>query len=489
MTSTFQRSIAPVTGSDLFKTSKCFSRPKGKRFDLLFSREARMRLPSSLKTSGQSLTSDIISLSTGRPSSQYFPINGMSFDFSGPCRKEPGAADDARTECTVEMDDVQTKDSAIDLAISLNYGYSAGAEQLVKFVTEHVEIFHDPPYSDWESCLTIGSTSALDLAFRTLASPGDSVLVEKYTYSGTIECAKPLGLNLQAVDMDDHGMSATHLDEIMDTWEAVKGSQPKPRLLYTIPTGQNPTGVTQDLQRRHEIYAVAEKHNLFIIEDDPYYYLQYPSDESSSDKQMNLLPSFLALDKSGRVLRLDSTSKILAPGLRCGWMTGPSHIIRPFFDLHDLSITCPSGLSQLMMYKLLGETWGHSGFSDWLHHLRTQYHSRMQSILLACEAHLPRTLCSWQAPSSGMFFSIRVNAQLHPLAATKTPLEIQDLIADKALANGVLCCKGSNFVAGDEYPLAEMFFRLTFATASTPQLQEGIRRFGLALKESFELAQ
>ena len=88
-------------------------------------------------------------------------------------------------------------------------------------------------------------------------------------------------------------------------------------MLYTVPVGGNPTGVSQTLERKKEIYEIARQHNLLILEDDPYYYLQF------GEK----IPSYLSMDVDGRVLRFDSMSKILSSGLRVGWATGPVELI------------------------------------------------------------------------------------------------------------------------------------------------------------------
>jgi aromatic amino acid aminotransferase I len=105
------------------------------------------------------------------------------------------------------------------------------------------------------------------MVFRMLCDRGGPILTEAYTYSGAIEAAKPLGLRLFGIEMDDVGLSSKARDQLLSLWDHSEGS--KPRVLYTIPTGQNPSGRTQTTARRHDIYAVVVKHDLCIIEDDP----------------------------------------------------------------------------------------------------------------------------------------------------------------------------------------------------------------------------
>ncbi|KAJ6031110.1 aromatic aminotransferase Aro8 [Penicillium herquei] len=502
--------IAPVTTPMMFKSPRCFHKPPAKSFEHRLSQEALSRGAATLKTAGTELNADVISLATGRPSAEYFPFLKMTLDFpqsSGFPRDDH----DGLLSKTIGKYDIKTNKASYDLAVSLNYGYSAGSEQLIRFFTEHVDVVHNPPYSDWQCSLTAGTTSALDSVFRTFCNRGDYIITEAYTYSAALEAARPFGIRSIGIQMDEEGMMPAHLDNLLSEWDVSSRGASKPFLLYIIPTGQNPTGTTQSLQRRKDIYAVAEKHDLYIIEDEPYYFLQFQTGKSEvrtktdqsprSDSKLveeflsNLIPSYLSLDVSGRVLRLDSTSKILAPGLRCSWITGSANIISRFLYLHDATIVSPSGLSQLALHTLLDGVWGHGGFVKWLLYLRDEYTQRRNITLESCVKHLPHDICSWSVPEAGMFHWIKVDWRSHSLAAVYSKadheagnilLEIEDRIYSTALKKGVLCCKGSAFHAGGVQS-CEMYFRVTYATASLPQIEEAIARFGMAIKEEFEV--
>ncbi|KAJ5769268.1 aromatic aminotransferase Aro8 [Penicillium odoratum] len=490
----------------MFKSLRCFRKPSAQSFEHRLNLEARSRGAATLKAAGAELNGDVISLGTGRPSPEYFPFLKMSLDFP----TSPGLFEDrldyAQSK-SIGKYDIEEKKSTFDLAVSLNYGYSAGSEQLIRFLTEHVDVVHNPPYSDWQCALTAGTTSAIDCIFRTFCDRGDFVITEEYTYSATIEAARPLGLRTVGVPMDDQGMSSSKLDSLLSEWDPFQRGGRKPFLLYLIPTGQNPTGVTQSLQRRREIYAVAQRHDLYIIEDDPYYFLRLGSEKVTTPKEHHslplakeavesflhdLIPSFLSLDSSGRVLRLDSTSKILAPGLRCSWMTGSAEIISRILYLHDATTVCPSGLSQLAIHTLLDEVWGHEGFIEWLIHLQNKYTQRLNVMLESCETYFPPKICSWKTPKAGMFHWIKIDWRAHPLAPStaksesETMLEIEDRIYSRGLKMGVMCCKGSAFRADGAHG-CEMFFRVTFASASVPQISEAIKRFGKAICEEFKI--
>lgn len=397
--------------------------------------------------------------------------------------------------------DVPEQKSLFDLSIALNYGQSMGPPQLVRFVTEHTEIVHHPPYSDWDVCLTSGSTSALETSLRLFCNPGDYVMTEEYSFSTAMETIRPMGLKLLGIKMDAHGMLPSALDEVLSTWDPVARSARKPFLLYTVPSGQNPTGSTQPLSRRKALLAIAEKHDLFLLEDEPYYFLQMEpfasgvthtvprpfTPTSVPDFLSNLIPSFLSLSPSGRVLRLDSFSKIIAPGSRTGWVTGTSQIIERFIRHNEVSAQNPSGFAEMALYKLLEENWSHRGFLEWLMFLRAEYTRRRDIIVNACERYLPREIASWEAPMAGMFHWIKIDVTKHPEYSSGMGHEGFSRIEEKVFMAGVrenvLLAKGSWFRAegGSD---REMFVRTTFAAAPAERIEEAMRRVGVALRGS-----
>ena len=172
---------------------------------------------------------------------------------------------DSGVVLTIGKHDLAAEKSTFDIATAFNYGQGSGSAQLLRWITEHTEMVHSPPYEDWRCTMTIGSTSALDMALRILARPGDTMLYEEFTFSAAIETATPMGIAPAAVPMDDEGLLPDEMDALLSNWdEAARGR--KPHLLYTIPTGQNPTGATQSAARRRALYAVCRKHDIFILE-------------------------------------------------------------------------------------------------------------------------------------------------------------------------------------------------------------------------------
>jgi aromatic amino acid aminotransferase I len=417
----------------------------------------------------------VIPLGAGRPSPDLFPWD---------CR---GAA-----HRFVLKDAV-----AYDLSSVLDYGPAEGSPQLLRFVREHVNTIHNPPYADWATCLSSGSTSALEIALRIFCNRGDAVLTEHYTYPGFIEVAGLMGLATHGVAMDEGGLRPESLREMLHDWDEKLQGAERPSVLYTIPSGQNPTGATQTHERKQEIYEIAEQFDLVIIEDDPYYFLQLESPTTASFAG-NLIPSYLSLDKSGRVVRLDSASKILAPGLRIGWVTASDSIIDKFVSYHEVCTAFPSGPSQLMLFNLLREDWGHDGFIGWLASLSLRYRERRDILLRACRHHLPGDICTWDVPTRGMFVWIRVDLGSHPCLVSSTE-ELESLecsaidgrIMTRAFENGVQVTNGSLFEAfsfsssPEQRSRREIFFRLAFAAATDAALVTGVQLFAKAVRDEF----
>lgn len=492
---------APPVSSNNYKTKSPGTKPEAERWDHRFSSEALRQSSSAFRgTQSSKNPRPLISLGTARPAPQYFPWESMVMNAVPKDHFGKAKSSTPQMPCT-------KGESGYDLGVAMNYGYSAGSPQALRFITEHVEMIHNPPYADWECSITCGSTSAMEIAFRMFCNPSDWIILEENAYPGTLFVAKALGLKVLGVKMDGNGLLASDLDYKLRNWDTANG--PKPFVLYTVPCGQNPTGATQDEGRRKEIYQIAVEHNLYIIEDDPYYFLHLgdETNEITSDSDLSgtalddflaqLPPSYLSLDVSGRVMRMESASKVLAPGLRCGWVTASSQVIDKFFNHTEAGVFAPSGPSQVILYKLLDETWGHEGFLSWLMHLANEYRLRRDIIIDACNRYLPTDLCHWVVPSTGMFLWIDVD--LPDVDGSKS--NIEDRIHAGSLENGVVISKGSWFAAGVHAPLSNgnptngkladeersISFRITFAAAPEESLSPAVEMFALALLKELQL--
>lgn len=436
-----------------------------------FSLESLCESASPLKESAKNLDGQSsVLLGAARPHPQFYPWQAIKMHATK--EAELGrVADSMKMSCAKGH-------GPFDLSDALNYGLTAGEPRLIRFFKSHVQDTHSPSYQDWDTCLSCGSTAAIDIALRMFCNRGDCILVEQFTYTGTMIAAKKQGLTTVGIRMDEYGLDPCDLDRVLTNWDSRLGK--KPFVLYTIPSGQNPTGTTQPTWRKIAIYEVASKHDLFIIEDDPYYLLSLESEPGHA-----LPASYLSLDSSGRVLRLDSASKILAPGLRAGWVTGCSQVINLYVSFADVCTLGPSGPTQAMLVELMVERWGMTGFSSWIKSLSSAYRIRRDLVITACEKFMDKSICQWSQPNAGMFLWIRLNAKCHPAWGKVQPgdeerrqfcKQIEDRIHESAEKAGVIVAQGSWFAAG---PLAadSVYFRLSYVTADQEALIGAVEKF------------
>lgn len=492
---------AAYSDSDMFKSPHAYNNPKAQRWDHLLSAESLARKPCVLKQAAKYLKKPgLVSLGGGLPSADHFPFDSMGMRIAMPPDFSEATTHKSGREVSIGKRDVVEKDSVFDLSIGLNYGQSIGSAQMLRWVTEHTELCHRPPYSDWRSSLSIGSTGSLECAYRMFCdrNRGDSVLTEEFSFSTALETAEPLGIKVFGAKMDEQGLLPESMDDMLSNWNESERGARKPTVLYTVPSGQNPTGATQGEQRRRDIYAVCQKHDVFIFEDEPYYFLQMqpyagaetpdvPPPATVEEFLGGLIPSLLSIDVDGRVMRHDSFSKVVVPGSRMGWVTASEQVIERYIRHAECCSQGPSGFSQLAMHKLLDEEWGHEGYLKWLMNLRLEYTKRRDTMLRACEKYLPKEVVSWTPPAAGMFMWLKVDHEQHPDVNTKSLLQIEEEIFEACIDQGVLTCRGSWFRAEHDKPPTSLFFRTTFASASEEQMNVAIERFGTAVKQSFKL--
>ncbi|KAK9466274.1 pyridoxal phosphate-dependent transferase [Lipomyces arxii] len=504
-------------------TTNGIAKPKAKDLWSHLSPEARSRRPSPLKTAFKyAIDPRIVSLGGGLPLPAYFPFESISA--SAPAApfltyNDPEhAAEAPMIHLEVSKYNHVQDPGMIPLSTAMQYGQSDGCKPLLDWIIKHTEEVHHPPYSNWGCLMTVGNTQGWDAALRLLTSRGDTILAEEYTFSSAMEGANAQGLNIVPVKVDLEGILADKLEEQLASWEG-----PMPKLLYTIPTGQNPTGGTLSPARRKAVYDVLSKYDIMIVEDEPYYFLQMdpyvpgvsatklpspPTAEEDPEKYTkflsNLVTSYLSLDVDGRVLRLDSLSKVMAPGTRLGWIVAQEPFVERLTRQNEVTVQTPAGFSQTVVYSLLSQ-WGQLGYLDWLIEMRKEYTHRRNVCLDALNkyfieptSYAPKGLGSvveWLTPTAGMFFWLKLNARKHPKYGELTPLQLEKQIYEAAIEHGVLFIPGSWFRA-DQTPVDEtvkpaddeevaIFFRGTFATVPQDKLIHGVELFAEVIAKEF----
>ncbi|KAM9936000.1 hypothetical protein OXX80_004428 [Metschnikowia pulcherrima] len=490
------------------------TKPLAKDLQHHLSTEAKSRKGSALKGAFKYYNQPGMTfLGGGLPLSDYFPFDKITADVpSAPFPNGCGARVTESDKTVIEVhkrkqDNSDSGYADVELARSLQYGYTEGHTELVQFLRDHTDTIHRVPYEDWDVITNVGNTQAWDAVLRTFTSRGDVILVEDHTFSSAMETAHAHGVTTYPVVMDTEGIVPSALEKLLDNWVGAK-----PRMLYTICTGQNPTGSCLSGERRREVYSLAQKHDLIIIEDEPYYFLQmepYTRDLAlRSSKHVHgheefikaLVPSFISMDVDGRVLRLDSVSKTIAPGARLGWVVGQKRLLERFLRLHETSIQNASGFTQSLLNGLF-QRWGQKGYLDWLIGIRAEYTHKRDVAIDALYKYFPQQVVTILPPVAGMFFVVNLDASKHPKFEElgSDPLAVENSLYEAGLAHGCLMIPGSWFKADGEttppqapVPVDEslknsIFFRGTYAAVPLDELEVGLKKFGEAVKAEFGL--
>ena len=221
--------------------------------------------------------------------------------------------------------------------------------------------------------VTTGGQQVIDLVTKTLIDPGDVVIAEGPTYPGAVPVFSSYQADVVQVDMDADGMRVDLLEETLDRLER-EGRRPK--FIYTVPSFQNPAGVTMSQPRRRRLVEVAHERELLVLEDNPYGLLRYEGDAP---------PPLLSLDGGVYVMYLGTFSKILSPGIRLGWVVAPPPVLEKINLGKQAADLCTSTLSQLMVQAYFEE----SRWRDYVESLTEIYRARRDTMLDALADHFP----------------------------------------------------------------------------------------------------
>jgi 2-aminoadipate transaminase len=325
---------------------------------------------------------------------------------------------------------------------ALLYGAPQGEPRLRGYVADRLNEKEGLSLGSDQVAITAGSSQAIGLLAQLLIDPGETILLEGPTFLGAARTFRVLQARLEELPLDQQGLQIEVLERRLAELQA-EGVRPK--FLYTMPTFHNPTGVTMPLERRLALLEVARRHQLLVIEDDAYGDLRFEGSD---------LPSLLALDRDGLVVRLGTFSKILAAGTE----------LVPALTLVKVDGgTNPYGAHVAAEWALSGRLEPHVEL------LRGVYRERRDALLAALERYCSQ-YCSWTRPEGGFFVWLELQPGIDP-----------QRLREAAHEHGVAYLPGPQCFASGK---GEQYLRLSFSYVTPERIEEGMKRLGRAMAEA-----
>ena len=331
---------------------------------------------------------------------------------------------------------------------SLQYASSEGLPELRQWVSAELGK-QGATVSPDQVLITTGSQQGLDLIAKVLIDKGSRLLVESPTYLGALQAFTPMQPAVESIESDSGGVCPSALREALQKGE-------RPRFIYLLPNFQNPTGRTMDEARREAVIAVCREHGLPIVEDNPYGELWFDAPP----------PKPLLARWPEGVVYLGSFSKILAPGLRLGYIVAPPALYPKLLQAKQAADLHTPGFNQRVVAEVIKD-----GFLDQhVPTIRARYHAQRDAMLAALARELGPTGAEWTQPVGGMFVWVRLPERLNAQA-----------LLPKAVDAGMAFVPGAPFYAGEPDARA---LRLSFVTSTPEQIDKGMAALGRVVQQA-----
>lgn len=295
--------------------------------------------------------------------------------------------------------------------------------------------------------VTSGSSQGIDFFSRTMIEKGDVMLAESPSFLGALQTFRLADADVKTVSMEQDGVNTDELEE--------KIRQYNPKFFYTIPTFQNPSGITMSAEKRQKVYDICKQYGVLILEDDPYAELRY-------SKQPLL--SIKALDTEGIVCKLSSFSKTISPGLRVGYAIAHKDIIAKFNLLKQGADVHTSNLTQVMVMEFLKRGY----YEEHVKMLCTEYKKQRDAMCGAIDRYFPQS-AKRTDPDGGLFVWVTLSEGIHARE-----------VFDACVAQNVAFVVGPPFFAEGGH---ENTLRMNFSMPTIPDIQKGVEIMGGIIRE------
>lgn len=382
--------------------------------------------PSAIREIFKSLSDpSIISFAAGNPSPLSFPVEDL-------------AALSA---------DIFAHQSTTALQYSVTEGYPPFREAIKARMKEKFGIGRDFD----ETIVTTGGNQAVELCCKVMCNEGDVVVCENPSFIGALNAFRSNGAKTVGVPLRDDGIDTDMLDNLL-------ASTPRAKMLYLIPTFQNPAGVTSTLENRKKVYEIAKKYGVLIFEDNPYGELRFAGED---------VPTYKSFDEDGLVMYCSSFSKILSAGMRIGYACGPAPVIQKMVVAKQVEDVHTNIFFQMLCYRYMTER----DLDAHITEIRKIYRDKATLMLSELDRHMPKCV-KYTRPEGGLFLWCTLPGGVSSADFVK-----------KALERKVAVVPGTAFNCDTEAPSDS--FRLNYSTPSDDDIVRGIRILGDLARELY----
>ena len=302
-----------------------------------------------------------------------------------------------------------------------------------------------------ETIVTTGGNQAAELCCKVMCNEGDVVVCENPSFIGALNAFRSNGAKTVGVPLREDGIDPEELDRVL-------ASTPNAKMLYLIPTFQNPAGITSTLENRKKVYKIAKKHGVLIFEDNPYGELRFAGED---------VPTYKSFDEDGLVMYCSSFSKILSAGMRIGYACGPAPVIQKMVVAKQVEDVHTNIFFQMLCYRYMTER----DLDGHIVEIRKIYRDKAGLMLKELDAHMPKCV-KYTRPEGGLFLWCTLPGGVSSADFVK-----------KALERKVAVVPGTAFNCDTEAPSDS--FRLNYSTPSDEDIVKGIRILGDLARELY----
>ena len=362
----------------------------------------------------------IISFAGGAPAAEGFPINRL-------------------TEIAKQI----LRDNG---GVALQYGITEGYAPLREWVKERLAAQNIGGEVD-ETIIVSGGQQGIDLAAHSLINPGDGVICEEPTFVGGLNAFRSYNAEIFGAPIESDGIDVSAVERILKEKKNIK-------FIYTIPTFQNPTGITMSLEKRRRLLELAREYDVMIMEDNPYGELRFDGED---------LPTIKSMDTEGRVIYVGSFSKILSPGLRVGFVCAEAQLVDRMVVCKQTSDVHTNVFAQMMIHEFVTQ---HS-IDEHIENLRALYGKRCRRML-ACMEHFFPPEITFTRPQGGLFI----------FCTMPSGIDAKEIM-QRALKKNIAFVPGATTMIDDK--ATHSTFRLNYSNMSSEKIEMGIKMLGNVL--------